>query len=172
MGLSWSCLLIIPWSLVRIQAGPVFQRRQTHSLYDPRTGRVEGSKRDSDATNATNRQLLDLTETRSGRGGTSVLFEVPRKMICRSLAFPRSWGWAASRLARFMLVFDYGENFCRWHHADRPRCPPSTRPPATGGPLGCPHRRPSGTLSKPGLGGLADRWIRHRRTVGTVATFE
>ena len=37
-------LLIIPWSLVRIQAGPVSHRRQTHSLYDARAGRGEWSK--------------------------------------------------------------------------------------------------------------------------------
>jgi hypothetical protein len=41
--------------MVRIQAGPVLQRRQTHSLYDARAGRGEGPKRDIDTTNVTNR---------------------------------------------------------------------------------------------------------------------
>ncbi|MBM3782612.1 MAG: ammonium transporter [Acidobacteria bacterium] len=40
--------LIIPWSLVRIQAGPVFHRRQIRSVSEPRAGRVEGPKRDFD----------------------------------------------------------------------------------------------------------------------------
>ena len=48
-----------------IQAGPVFWTRQTHGLSNNRVATVQGSNRDSDATNVTNRQFLDPTGTKS-----------------------------------------------------------------------------------------------------------
>lgn len=61
-------LLIISLSLGRIQAGPVFARRQTHSLSDGRAVSVKKSKSDIDTARVASYQSRDRFSDKFGRG--------------------------------------------------------------------------------------------------------